>query len=65
MDMTTKGVIASASSLRKNEIDVFCVCVYMGFVVTRLWCGKLPEGLELQPWLSHPTSGRFSLIIRQ
>lgn len=29
MDMTTKGVIASASSLRKNEIDVFlCVCLY-------------------------------------
>lgn len=36
MDMITKGVIASASSLRKNEIDVFYVCVYMGFVVTRL-----------------------------
>lgn len=29
MDMTTKGVVASDISLRKYEIDVFFVCVFI------------------------------------
>lgn len=36
MDMTTKGVIVSDISLRKNEIDIFCVFIWASL---SLGCG--------------------------